>query len=186
MPALAVPVAPRGDVRHHEQGEGVAALLQRVEARPAGGAGAGNGIDVASADVLISKFPVQNALSVGAPPPFGYGVYSTATGLTVKDCTIINCRSGGIRATSATGAKILGCKLLGTDGGIYVAGNGVTVTKCAVYVSEDDGISITGQNALVQGNTMKKNRLDLANDGTGTETGNSFRTGGWAQGPEID
>ncbi|MBI4881764.1 MAG: right-handed parallel beta-helix repeat-containing protein [Planctomycetes bacterium] len=147
-----------------------------IEARPAGGAGAGNGIQVGSANVSISKFTVQNAKPVVAPPPFGYGIYSTAAGLTVKDCTIINCESGGLRATSGDGTTILNCKLLGTDGGIYVAGNGVTVskvtilnddggtiqivgndakvTKCAVYVSEDDGITITGNDALIQNNKL--------------------------------
>jgi len=35
-------------------------------------------------------------------------------------------------------------------------------------------------------NTIKKNQVGLANDGTGTESGNSFGTGGWTTAPEVD
>ena len=121
-----------------------------IEARLAAGAPAGPGISINSSNVTVLGFNIQNAGDqLAAPNDPGYGIWATTPGLTVKNCSIFRCESNGIYVTTGTGASIENCELVANQGGIYAAGDGVSVLRCSLRNTYYEPIEIVGGNAKV-------------------------------------
>ncbi|MBI4879088.1 MAG: right-handed parallel beta-helix repeat-containing protein [Planctomycetes bacterium] len=72
------------------------------------------------------------------------------------------------------------------DGFDVDSGSGNDLVKNTARDNGAEGIENNGTGTTVVGNTMKHNRIDLANSGTGAESNNDFSTGGWSVPPELD
>lgn len=116
------------------------------------------------------------------------GVFLLGPGSTFTANTIQDCGGDGL-VVEANGAQVVGNSISGNtiDGividnasGVFVSGNKVTNNG-----AEGIEVGIAGA-ATVSGNVVLKNRIDLANAGVATFTGNTFGTGGVAVLPQID
>lgn len=73
------------------------------------------------------------------------------------------------------------------DGIQVVSGTGNIVESNLVKGNLGEGIEVNAILTQVRNNRLKKNRIDLANNGSAsTFSGNKFKTGGAGQAPEID
>ncbi|MBI4879664.1 MAG: right-handed parallel beta-helix repeat-containing protein [Planctomycetes bacterium] len=150
-----------------------------IEARAASGAGNGPGIRVNSAGVDVSGFTIQNAADDPSPPNYlGYGIQCLQDGLKAQDCAIYACSNRGIYASACDDVEILGCRLAGNFGGIYlkgsnakvvgttlsndqkgkidIIGSNARVAKCKVLVSGEGGIIVTGAAAVIEQNEVQE------------------------------
>ncbi|MCC7173171.1 MAG: right-handed parallel beta-helix repeat-containing protein, partial [Planctomycetes bacterium] len=94
------------------------------------------------------------------------GIRPTADDVEVTDNILRNCGEDGIDVESGDACVLDGNLVLGCTG---------------------EGIENNGTNTTITNNVMKKNRIDLANDGTLDDVlGNVFTTGGTNEVPLID
>ena len=75
--------------------------------------------------------------------------------------------------------------------GFNVLGNGNTLLRCLANRCNAEGLDNRGEGTTVTGSFFRNNRIDVANEGTFTNTGtfdedNEFETGGVNTLPEID
>lgn len=119
-----------------------------IDARPAGGAGAGPGILVDSSEVTIHGFTIKNALNNGGLG--GYGVHGKQDQLAVKGCDFTANETADVYVETANSAVIADCASWGTFGRCVLATGDVTlVSKLTVKHCAGDAIRITGNSARV-------------------------------------
>ncbi len=146
------------------------------------------GIIVANAlsqGVVIAGNSVRECCSSGA----GAAVQVAGGPHDLRSNVIKDCGADGIRVEGPGNLvaenEVMKC---GRDGIDVESGAGNVLRKntvkwcCAEGIENDAGATGT----TVEKNVMKQNRIDLANSGTGTQSGNSFNSGGWSTPPEIE
>ena len=137
-----------------------------IEARPAGGAGAGPGISVDSSNVSITEITIQNAKADGGSL-MGYGILATQSGLTVTDCIIAACRDDALHVSSGNNTTVTGCSIFDNSSGIDISGNDASVTSTRVQNTGGDAIVINGDRA-----TFERCWMENSSDSALVVTGN--------------
>ena len=119
------------------------------------GGGAGDGIEIQSNNVTVSKLTIRHANDAGiraglvtedGPPP-------PLTGITIDKVVIINSNNAGIDLV-ADDCTVKSCTLFGNGDGLQNDGDNASVTKTRVSNDCDAGIDIEGDDALVDGCTV--------------------------------
>lgn len=115
------------------------------------------------------------------------GIHIEGNGHSIEDNNVSRCGGDAIRVSgdnnliAGNTAKECTCDGIDVEGGSNNLVNKNVVAYCSA-----EGIENNGAGTMVSNNTIKGCRIDLANDGTGTETGNKYDTGDWSTAPEID
>lgn len=141
------------------------------------GAGA---ITVSSSfDVLVKDNEVDGA---------GFGIYvvkskvCSVTGNKIKDCTEDGIFVDGTSNLVADNEVRSNLK----DGIRVYAGDGNQVVHNKVSKNGGEGLCNKGTNTVWDDNSAKKNRIDLANSGSVSATGNSYKSGGVSTNPQVE
>jgi hypothetical protein len=97
----------------------------------------------------------------------------------------------GFNITGATNTLVKCSAIDAAADGFHITGNGNTLLVCDAMLNTGEGLDNGGQGTTVVDSSFKKNRLDVANDGTFSNivtfnTDNTFTTGGPAQLPQVD
>ncbi len=101
---------------------------------------------------------------------------------------------GGTHGFNITGANNMFVRCTAIDSaadGFHITGSGNTLLICDAMLCTGEGLDNGGANTTVLDCAFKKNRLDVANDGTFANAAtftsdNSFSTGGPSQLPQVD
>jgi hypothetical protein len=145
------------------------------------------------------------------------GLYVRCNNVTVRRNKVVNCgteggesgvqvsgRGNNFSDNTVTGGGTHGFDVSGADNtffrctssdnaadGFHVTGAGTTLSSCKAELNTGEGLDNGGGSTSVAGCTFKKNRIDVANDGTITNAAsfadeNTFTTGGTTQAPQVD
>ncbi len=111
-----------------------------IEARPVGGGDGGPGIVVQAAGATIQDVTVRN---VKSNFPDGVGIDATGSDVRVERCTAISCADAGFRVTGASGARFVGCRVLGCDSGIVLdTAQDAEVSNCTISGATRTGLEV--------------------------------------------
>lgn len=130
---------------------------------------------------------VKDAAMLGNIPAYSAFDISSVSA-TVSGNRLIGCGGDGITIT-ADGCEIADnvLKACLEDGIDVESGDACILDGNVVTGCTGEGIENNGTNTTIKNNVMKKNRIDLANDGTLDDVlGNVFTTGGTNEDPLID
>lgn len=130
---------------------------------------------------------VKDAVLFGTAPAYSAFDISSVSS-TVSGNRLVGCGGDGIAVTENAceifDNVIKGCAEDGID---VEAGDACSIDGNVVIGCVGEGIENNGTNTTLKNNVMKKNRTDLANDGTLDDVvGNVFTTGGTNEVPLID
>jgi len=132
-----------------------------LDARAAGGAGAGPGIKIDSPSVTVRGFTIQNAAADPNPPnAAGYGIECTQPGLVLRELSFCGNRDGGVFVTNGDVTRITDCEFQGEQGAVEIEGDSVTVERVTVRNCRGVGLEITGNAARVMRCTISNTEAD--------------------------
>ncbi len=120
-----------------------------IDARPAGGAPNGSGIQVDADDVSISGIVVENAQDGGGHPTAS-GIRVTGDGFSAQRCIARGCAPAGFEVSVADDASFKKCSAVGgTDGFVLENVSGARFKKCSVRAAAGNGMAVTDCSNLV-------------------------------------
>jgi len=163
-------------------GDAVVGLIE--DNRVFNSAGAGIYINsLQSSGIVIARNTIRETCLGGDDA----GIVLRGSNHEIRDNTIRDCGGDGILVEGDSNLVkdnlVKGCARDGVDVEI---GAGNTVLRNQVIGCGAEGLENNGTSTTVTNNRLRGNRIDLANDGTGTPSGNDYATGGWGTAPEID
>ncbi len=137
-----------------------------IEARPAGGAAAGPGVQVDADDVRIVGIVVQNAREPNFGEP-GSGFRVTADGFFAQKCVARGCTPAGFEFEGTGKPRLKKCSTLGgTSGVLLTSATDAQLSKCSLRAHDLDAVILDG----CAGVTIRGCRF-LAINGSGIATG---------------
>ncbi len=140
--AVAVPVGKDG-LKFESDGRVV------LDGRGPGGAALGPGFRVESANVSIDGFVIQNCKFLSMVGE-GIGVLSTAPGLKIVDCEFRGNQGRAILASAANGMRVLDSRVfVSDDEGIEITGDDVTIRRVRAAQTSGVAIDVIGSRASV-------------------------------------
>ncbi|MFH0945486.1 MAG: right-handed parallel beta-helix repeat-containing protein [Planctomycetota bacterium] len=121
-----------------------------IEARAAGGVGAGPAVRIECADVTVQGFTIQNAATDPSPPNDpGCGILTTESSLTVRQVMFRDNAAAAIWAPQGDGTHVQDCVFLGNRSALNITGDDVIVTGLRVANSDQSALIIAGGSASI-------------------------------------
>ncbi len=130
-----------------------------IDARPLAPTGSGPGIRILAPNVHIENLTVRHARSTSSLP--GTGIDVAADGIELLDVDVTRSQSDAIAVVGA-GFSATGCNLVGNTRAATITGAGARFTRCEIARCGDRGISITGDDAVID-----HSRVTSVEDGEG-------------------